>query len=382
MCNKIHLLTIFFFICIGLSCKQKSTNEKEKTVTDSPETERKSIVKPPKITGPTTIRLIQSGAILAESFDGADVDRTRWRVWQNTPERSKVYQKDGRLNIEATGMIRMEGLWGLTTAKYKDVVLAADMYIRSAGPSPHQLCLHLCGSDSVFSPDNWVELQMVDLGDSLLFKPRASLPVGIDRREGQSLKLPFHEDKGMQCRVVLNGTTNLTELSVKTNTGWQKICDPIELPLRTIHAEVKLNGQQTSKTLGVTHSKAWFDNVRIYPRHESHHIGILLKGSDGGSVYFRDGWPPTITDPDGKERPITDLNIELRTADGMMVASVSAPTFGFYLLPLRDAPWDLYPVNAEIRILLDDKILGSPLKIERSDVKGLYPDDVYEVIMN
>lgn len=365
-----------------MACNRKSINEEGKTGTEAPDEGRKIIVKPPKITGPAAIRLIQSGAILAESFDEDDIDRTRWRVWQKTPERSKVYQKDGRLNIEATGRISMEGLWGLTIAKYKDVVLAADMDIRSVGPSPHQLCLHLCGSDSVFSPDNWVELQMVDLGDSLLFTPRASLPVGIDKRLGQSLKLPYHDEQGMQCRVVLNGATNLTELSVNTKAGWQQICDPIELPLRTIHTEIKFNGQRISKKPGDTQSEAWFDNVRIYPRHESHHVGILLKRSDGGPVFFRTGWPPTITGPDGKERPITDLIIELRTAEGMLVSSVSAPSFGFYLLPLRDAPWNLYPVNAEIRILLDGKIVGSSVKIESSGVDGLYPDDVYEIIMN
>ena len=54
---------------------------------------------------------------------------------------------------------------------------------------------------------------------------------------------------------------------------------------------------------------------------------------------------------------------------------------GFYLLPLRDAPWDVYPVAAEVRVLLDGKLMGKPLQIECSGMKGLYPDDVYEVVI-
>ena len=54
---------------------------------------------------------------------------------------------------------------------------------------------------------------------------------------------------------------------------------------------------------------------------------------------------------------------------------------GFYLLPLMDASWDVYPVAAEVRVLLGGKPMGKPLQIECSGMKGLYPDDVYEVMI-
>lgn len=76
------------------------------------------------------------------------------------------------------------------------------------------------------------------------------------------------------CRVTLNGDTNLTELSAKTAAGWQRICDPIELPLRTIHTEVKLHGSPGTAGAEETSSLAWFDNVRIYPRPENYHVGM------------------------------------------------------------------------------------------------------------
>ena len=35
---------------------------------------------------------------------------------------------------------------------------------------------------------------------------------------------------------------------------------------------------------------------------------------------------------------------------------------GFYLLPLKDASWDVYPVAAEVRVMLDGRPLGEPLR--------------------
>lgn len=46
-----------------------------------------------------------------------------------------------------------------------------------------------------------------------------------------------------------------------------------------------------------------------------------------------------------------------------------------------DAPWDVYPVAAEVRVLLDGKPLGEPLKIECKGLNGLYPDDVYDAVL-
>ncbi|MHB0960054.1 MAG: hypothetical protein ACYC0X_20035 [Pirellulaceae bacterium] len=337
----------------------------------------------PPVTTVTSIRLVERGAILAEDFDAQDLDTTRWRVWQEHPDRTTVGQDNGRLNLTARGPIGHNGLWGLTTAKYKDVVLVGEMDIRSQGSSPHRLALHLCGGDGVRSPDHWVEIDMVDLGDKARFSPMAALPLGLDRHQDQSLELPHPPEKNFLCRLTLNGDTNLTELSVKSAAGWQRICDPIELPLRTIHTEVKLHGIQGTAGAEETTSQAWFDNVRIYPRPESHHVGIRLVRSDGGQIWFRadNGWPPKITDSEGNTRSIEDIEVQLRTTDEKLITSMRSSNMGFYLLPLKDAPWDVYPVAAEVRVLLDGKMLGKPLQIECSKMKGLYPDDVYEVVI-
>ena len=326
----------------------------------------------PPITTATSIRLIERGAILAEDFDAKELDRAKWRVWQENADRTTVVQETGRLNLTARGPIGHNGLWGLTTAKYKDVVLVGEMDIRSQGSSPHRLALHLCGGDGVRSPDHWVEIDMVDLGDKVRFSPMAALPLGLDRHYDQSLELPHPAEKSFLCRLTLNGDTNLTELTVKTAEGWQRICDPIELPLRTIHTEVKLHGSPGTAGAEETTSQAWFDNVRIYPRPENHHVGIRLVRPDGGQIWFREngGWPPKIIDSAGQIRSIEDIEVQLCTADGKPIASVRSSNMGFYLLPLRDAPWDVFPVAAEVRVLLDGKALGKPLQIERHGMKG------------
>ena len=51
-------------------------------------------------------------------------------------------------------------------------------------------------------------------------------------------------------------------------------------------------------------------------------------------------------DPSGKVRPISDLSVQLLTRDGSrIVASVQSNHMGFYLLLLKDDPWDVYPVE-------------------------------------
>jgi len=99
------------------------------------------------------------------------------------------------------------------------------------------------------------------------------------------------------------------------------------LPLRTVHAELKIVGNYAkgSDMPGDPVSSAWFDNVRIYPRPQTHYVAIRLVGLDGKRIFPRPGtgWPPKIIDPSGKMRSIADLQVELRTEGGSrLVASM------------------------------------------------------------
>lgn len=341
---------------------------------------------PAAVTAATSLKLSERGALLIEDFDAAEMNAKLWRLARQDPEKTTVAQQGGRLELTARGLLRMNGFWGLGGVKYKDVVLVGEMDIRSTGAPPHRLALHLCGGDGKRSPDHWTEIAMVDLGEKARFSPASALPEGFDRRSNQFLELPHPPGRGFLCRIDLDGVTNLAELWVKAEDGWKRICEPIELPLRTVHTEVNLNGNyggSPGASAEVT-SRAWFDNVRVYPRPQSHHVGLRLVGARGGAIFTREGggWPPMITDAAGTVRRISDLKVELRTEDGsQVVASVQSTNFGFYLLPLKDAPWDVYPVAAQVHVLLDGEVLGKPLLIERKACEGLYPDDVYDVVM-
>lgn len=338
----------------------------------------------------TGIRLLERGAVLADDFEGRQMDDRHWRLWQMDPAKTVVEQKGGRLELTVTGSVAHNGVTSQPTVKYKDVVLVAEMDIRSQGAEPHHLALHLCGGDSTRSPDHWTEVNVIDLGDMARLATLTARPETTDNRQAeQTLVLPHPPGKGFLCRIELNGSTNLAALSVKTPEGWRPIADPIDLNLRTIHTELKVDGYDVAPggPRPETVSRAWFDNVRIYPRPQSHSVGVRLVTPAGEPIWRRpnDGWPPIFTDASGRTRRIDELTVQLLTADGSrVVASSQSKNMGFYLLPLKDAPWDVYPVSAQIRVLLDGKPLGDPARIEVREgraTEGLYPDDVYNVVM-
>lgn len=341
---------------------------------------------PKPLTAATALTLIERGALLVEDFEAPEMNSKIWRLHHRNPDRTTMRQENGRLELTARGSVQMNGFWGLGGVKHKDLVLVGEMDVRTTGSPPHRLAFHLCGGDDVRSPDNWVEILMVDLGATAKFLGGASLPVGFTPLRNLSVELPHPPDQGFLCRIELNGETSMADLSVKAADGWKRVCEPVALPLRTAHAELKFYGNHGPRPATPTEvtSRAWFDNVRIYPRPQSHHIGIRLVRADGTEIWERPGnsWPPIVADAAGKSRKITDLKVELKTEDGaQLVASSVSSNFGFYLLPLKDAPWDVYPVAAQVVVLLDGKPLGKPLRIERNGCAGLYPDDVYEVLI-
>jgi hypothetical protein len=348
-----------------------------------------TVAEPPPVKMATAVQLVERGAILAEDFSTETIDTKRWRIWIDDPGLATVRQAVGKLRLSAHGSVNMDGLSNNICAKDKDVVLVGEMDVRSQGGAPHHAVLHLCGCDGKHSPDNWTEIVLTDLGDKARFSVLTVTPEGMNTSQNKRhLDLPHSGEKGFLCRITLNGESNRADFSVKTPEGWSQICDSAELPLRTVHTELKFRGSETpaTKSESETKSEAWFDNVRIYPRPQSHYVGIRLVGPSGEKIWSRkdgNGWPPTITDANGHKRGIQDLQIQLCTADGStVVASQQSKNMGFYLLPLRDAPWDVYPVAAQVRVLLDGKILGKPLAIEHTGdgvSDGLYPDDVYNV---
>jgi hypothetical protein len=248
------------------------------------------------------------------------------------------------------------------------------------------LCLHLCGGDGTRSPDHWAELVMYDQGPKARFSYWATVPRGSFTYDAaKEVVLDRRGNEGFLGKVEMDAGTNLCTIWVKDGDRWRQVGPPVELLLRTTHCEVKYRGGLPPKGPVQTTSRGWFDDVRIYPRPQSHPVGVRLVTRARSQVWSRtegDGWPPKIRVGDGPERSIEDLAVELWSADGKtLVSRVQSQNMGFYLLPLKDAAWDVYPVSARLRLTLDGRQLGQDVVIPVNGLDGLYPDDVWDLIL-
>lgn len=333
------------------------------------------------------VRLHASGALLAETFDAPQIDQARWRIWLSDPDRVSFRIEDGRFRIEARSPVFHDGLWDLGIRKTKDVVLAARMDTRSDGPDALPLCLHLCGGTMPVSPDNWVELMMTDLGERARFSLWAAVPRGAFRHESaRDVVVPRRDDAGFLAKVELDAGTNLCTASVRTDAGWRQVGPSVELLLRTTHCEIKYRTGDSSGGERETVNHGWFDDVRMYPRPRTNPILVRLIRPDGSPIWTNGAsgkeWPPRIRVAGQAERSIEDLEVQLWTADGRtLVSAVQSANMGYYMLPVWTEAWDVFPVAARIRLLLDGKPLGSDVPIPCSGLDGLYPDDVWDLII-
>ena len=273
----------------------------------------------------------------------------------------------------------------LDARRFKDVSLVARMDIHSSKPRTHDLCLHLCGGDMPRSPDHWAEIAMQDLGDNqVLFRPFVATEVDGFKQSQKNVVLERGTEPGFLGRVSLDGSSNLCSLEIRDAGGqWHPIIEPTPLLLRTTHCEVKMRGEGTGDHNSDFTSSGWFDDVRIYPRAAAHPVLVRLIDKKGEHVYQRQGetWPPTVQVEGFAPSPLGDLVVELWTADGKQRVSRSqANNFGFYMLPVVHEAWDVFPVAAKIRLSYKDKPLGE-VDIPVQQLEGLYPDDVYDLIV-
>ena len=323
------------------------------------------------------------GAQLMDDFSAAEVDLERWRIWHMDPDDGTMAIDDGRLILRSRGPIAHNGLWSPNAQKFKDVTLVGRMNIASTAPEAHNILLHLCGGDSPHSPDHWVEIGMRDLGgNQARFSVIAAVPTGHFSSWGQQVDLDRGDEDGFLTRVSLDGSTNLCTTDVRDSSGqWHAIADPVLTHLRTTHCEIKMRDANADAD---AESNGWFEDVRIYPRAASHPVMVRFRRTDGSHIFDRGAggheWPPKIRVEGKGEGTLEELVVELLTEDGTVVCSVQSNNLGDYMLPLDDAPWDVYPVAAKVRLRLGDLPLGE-VTIPREGLEGLYPDDVYDLTL-
>ncbi|MHC4518743.1 MAG: hypothetical protein ACYTAS_09165 [Planctomycetota bacterium] len=334
--------------------------------------------------GVVGIQLRQRGALLSESFAGTSVDEKRWRIWHSNPNAVTFSQKNGRFTIQARNRIHYNGLWSLNPARFKDVTLVGRMNIRTKGPGRHSLLLHLCGGDMPLSPDHWVEVAMTDVDENQArFHVNAAIETGAYKERGKTITLPRQNDEGFLARLSLDGSRNVCTTEVRDTSGqWHQIVKPVPLNLRTTHCEVKMR-EGAGTDAEPTTSTGWFEQVRIYPRAVSNPVLVRLVMRNGQAPYYRvnGSWPPKIRIGDGRPRNLDELVVELWTADGATrVARVRSPHFAHYMLSLDHVRWDVFPVAAVVCVSCDGTSLGEAI-IPLDGLDGLYPDDVYDVLL-
>ena len=333
--------------------------------------------------GAAEIRQREPGVHFLDGFDGPAIDETLWRIWHSNEDTVRMGVEDGQFVIRAIGQVAHNGLWQLNASKYKDLALVGWMDFRD--PSGHQNCIiHFCGGEKRRSPDHWVDLAMVDRGDHVEFTLHCALPREISY-EKKPLKFARGEQDGFVVKLEMDPSSNTCTAAVLADGRWVAVGDPVVLPLRTVHNEIKIR-TTPSLPLGEDEGEceARFDDVRIYPRPETHHVMVRLVTPEGEAVSFKEhprDWPPQIHVQGQAPRELGDLEVQLLTADGELVSASRSDHFGDYLLPLKEAEWLAYPVAARIRLMLDDKPLGDDLQIEHVGLEGLYPDSVWDVVV-
>ena len=316
-----------------------------------------------------------STTTLRDAFDASSIDTRLWRVWLSDPAKASVVQKDGRLWIAARDQVGYNGLASLVRLPTRDLVAVCRAGVESSGASRHAAIVHLCGSGPL-SPDYWFEVQLRDTaGGAITAHTEVSTPRGDPERKYQGpYALPGERSQGRLVKVECEAATSTCAGSVQISGAWWRIGDAFEVPARESHLEVKTTGG----TDGGGSSRMWFDDCRVYPRPATHGVSVVLKRRDG-SPPVPAGLNPICFDGGGEPIPGCDLRVQLLTADGATLIDETrvGRSFGFAMLSLAGAPWDLYPTAAMIRVLAGERQLGPDHVIRSSGVEGLYPDDVY-----
>ncbi len=327
------------------------------------------------------LALASSGAIVRDDFEGAAIDTSRWRTWLSDPKAVRLEQRDGRFWIHARGRVGYNGLASRADPPKRDVVAVCRAGVTSPGGALHAAILHLCGSGR-FSPDHWFELRLrAAAGGAARATIDASIPP--EHRAGYegTYDLPPAGERGYLVKVVCEAAGNTCRGFVDAGGGWWQIGDAFEVPARRSHLEIKTSGPDKEGAA----TTIWFDDCRLYPRPENHYVTVVLQRPDGSPPGEPEGGGDrqVCSDRSGRAIPGCDFSVKLFAADGRtLVAETSTgAAFGYALLKLDRAPWDLYPVAAVLRVFALDRQLGPDHVLASRGVEGLYPDDVYTITL-
>jgi hypothetical protein len=326
------------------------------------------------------LKRVSCTATIRDDFNSNKINEQLWRIWRSNPEQFRCEQKDGRYWIHISGRVGYNGLASQVEMDTRDVVLICRAGIETPANAAHPALVHLCGS-GVWSPDHWFEIQLHDVGGQ---SARANLAATIppQYRTGSlgPMALPRPASDGYLLKIISDASTNLCRGYVMLSGEWRQVGDAFEVPARRTKAEIKTGSGQRGKS-----TTLWFDDFRIYPRPETHYVTVSLIRPDNYYPGTRNhiGWPPICFDAENNKVSLSDVSVKLYAADGKTLVDETdvGMAFGYGLLKLKKAPWDIYPAAVVIRVFIKDQQIGPDHIINARAVEGLYPDDVYTIIL-
>ena len=323
----------------------------------------------------------RSGAIVRDAFEEAGVDESVWRIWTSNPEAVEHKVSGGRYWISIRGEAGYNGLVSRNNVESRDIVAVCRTGIESAPGAHHASIVHLCGSGDD-SPDHWYEILLREWPDGL-GAATSAVAVPRDLKAGYigTYRLPFPAVDGYLVRIECAAEAHLCTGQVRVGDEWWQIGDSFEVPARRARLEVKAAGNALTEGT----SRIWFDDCRMYPRPRTHYVTVVVRDPDGGmpGTAGAKPWQRVCRDPAGEPIPGCGFTVDLLTADGSTLVDTTdtGRGFGYALLSLEKAPWDLYPQEAIIRVSANGRPIGPDHLIARDGVEGLYPDDTFVVTL-
>lgn len=325
---------------------------------------------------------LHSGALIKDGFDGSAIDEGRWRIWRSDPDRVRMEVSSGRLVIQADGPVGYNGLVSHASLPTRDVEMVCVAGVASSEPAQHPALVHLCGNGDM-SPDNWFEVRLQDGGGKdTLVATRVSAPARWLPEAFRRVRLSASPGDGLLVKIISDPAARLVRGMVLVGDRWTQVGQALEVPAREARMEIKTEGFR--KELGKT--RIWFDDCRLYPRPQTHYVTVRLQGPEGAALGVpvdKEGWPLVLRDSSGNEFTAGEIALELYTGDGKTLVDRTHPgdDLRYAVFTLEDAPWETFPVDAVIRMVIGGRQVGGDLVIASEGVEGLYPDDVYQVTL-
>jgi hypothetical protein len=309
-----------------------------------------------------------SGALLADSFDGPELDTRIWHRpgWMRNDPHLSAEVEQGRLYISGiSGPVRKHHHYVGVLSNYfreTDVVLVARMRVQSSFEKPGRIQhhVHLCTGDwpdffteTVFGkidagPPRWFSAYLDKLWEYSGYSDYVNPTLPATGKESTE----WHE-----VVIAHQQATNTTQNYLVRRDGWKPLGPPHKLDMNHSHVELKVDVEVSDIRV-----RFEVDDVRLYldPAHNPATIVVNSRIVNGRP-----------------EPPISRLRVKLMENTSKELLGEAVTDEGGQARVKLKADI-LYPVAAKIEVWDDRRAVLESI-VPRYGVQGLYPGDVWAV---